>query len=95
MPIDAPSPSGTGQGKIKRIDHLSLRLLKSLYGFKHGITSSATRQETFGNTASLFTGNHRFTCDDKLTSLGQYYIIQDMPVPMTILSLYPEVATYQ
>ena len=101
FPLEAQAPSGTGQGKIKRIDHITVRVMDSI-GFKHGATLGTLVEENFRrNTAVLaqspemFTGDWRVSYQNGYDTRGSVYFVQDRALPLSILALMPEVGQYQ
>ena len=99
LPIEGGSEDGTSQGKIKRIQSLSIRLVDSL-GFKHGTDLSDLIQLSFRESNDpmdvsppLFTGDKTVEIEQGYETLAQYYIVQDQPYPLNILSLMPQFYT--
>ncbi len=92
FPIEAPAQMGTTQGKVKRMNHLSLRLLDS-YGFSHGGSLSRLTYETFNGTA-MFSGDKRVPFENGFDTRGAFYVVQSKSYPLAILSLMPEIAQY-
>ena len=99
LPIEAGSQSGTAQNKIKRIHKIGLRLLESL-GFKYGVEENALSSYSFREISSpmdvsppLFSGDKSFDFPSDYDKDGSYFIVQDQPYPLTILSLMPQMQT--
>lgn len=96
LPLETQGLAGTAQAKVKRIDNISLRLIRSGV-FKHGISLSSLRSEPYSRTATIYeyTGDFRFPCDESFNVRSQYFIYSDSPFPLSILSFYPEVGVHQ
>lgn len=101
FPLEAPAQAGTGQGKVKRIDRVSLRLLDSL-DFQHGPDLSHLSSETFRVSTDsvtavppLFSGDRRVSNANGFDTRGCLYIVQSKAYPLAILSVMPESAQYQ
>lgn len=92
FPIEAPGSSGTSQGKQKRIDHLTLRLLNTK-NFSHGPSLSLLTTET-PTATDLYSGDYRVTFANGYDTRAAYYIVQSNSQPIAILSLMPEVANF-
>lgn len=97
MPIESGSPSGTAQGKIKRPQRVTIRMLNSL-SFKVGPSESKNRQILFktpgGNTTTdLFTGDKQHDLDSDYDLEGSFTILQDQPYALSILALMPQEQT--
>lgn len=100
MPLEGGGETGTSQGKPQRVHKVYVRLLDSL-GFKHGVSDAALRQQSFRSsdgpmdkTPDLFTGIKEFFLDDSYSKESPYFIVQDQPYPLTILSIMPVFETY-
>jgi len=101
LPLEGGGDEGTAQGKIKRIDTLSLRLVNSL-GFKHGNTLDELIQVSFRESNDemnvsppLFTGDQVVEFEGEYELSGQYYIVQEQAYPLTVLALMPEFSVNQ
>lgn len=97
--LEAGSADGTSQGKTKRITRVDVRLYKTL-GLKYGKDESHLDTVTFRTSADdmnappvLFTGDKAFVWNSGYDIEGQMYFRQDQPLPMTILSIAPQVVT--
>lgn len=94
LPEEGGSPTGTSHGKLKKIVRVDCQLLDSL-GMKYGrhiqdIQIPRTFRETqgiMGQSPDLFTGFVELTDDSGFNKDGQFYIVQDQPYPLNILSL--------
>jgi hypothetical protein len=97
LPVEVPTPTGTSQGKTKRISQLLLRMYLSLGG-KYGPTTTAadldiipyrSGSDPMDSSPPLFTGDKVLSFNGPFTTLGQYSIIHDEPVPFTLLAMSP------
>lgn len=84
-------PTGTIQGKIKSIDHITLRLLESLE-CKIGKSASDLEALEFEDGTTAFSGDKRIIFDMGYDEDAYIYIRQDKPLPLTVLSIMPEVS---
>ena len=98
--VDAGSAMGTSQGKIKRINELTVRLLKSV-GLKVGRDANNLDIVPFRSSAAamdapiaLYTGDKEIELNGNYDSDGQLTIRQDQPLPMNILAVYATVSTF-
>lgn len=103
LPLEAGAARGTAQGKIQKIYQLALRVNNSFAGFKVGGSSSYAERVRFRNPSTemgvpeaLYTGiisNINFRDDFKYGS--QVMIINEQPLPIEILSIMPQMETYE
>lgn len=100
FPLEAQGQLGTVQGKQKRIDHLSLRLLDTI-NFSHGPTEANMAESDFrvatdpvNSVPPMFSGDKRIALDAGFSTRGTYFIKQTKALPLSILSVMPEVNTY-
>ena len=98
--VDAGSAQGTSQGKIKRINELTVRLFRSV-GLKVGRDSSNLDIVPFRSSADemdapidLFTGDKEIELNGNYDTDGQVTIRQDQPLPMTVLAVYATLSTF-
>ena len=101
LPTEGGGQAGTAQGKQARISKVGVRVLNSL-SFKIGTSLSTLfikefRQTTDKMDASppLFSGDKFVSLDQGYTTDTSYYIVQDLPYPLTVLSLMPESVVYK
>lgn len=94
FPVETQAQAGTGQGKIKRIDRFSLRLLDSI-GFQQGPSLTELRSETTGSSTTMFSGDVRVSFANGFDTRGSIYVTQSKAYPLAILSVMPELAQYQ
>ena len=93
MRVEAGSPEGTSQGKIKRIHGVTARVYEGVQ-FEIGPDSANLDTVTFDNDA-LYTGD--VDIDDfpgGYETEGRIYIKSDTPVPLTISALMIRMATH-
>lgn len=99
MKIEAGSVTGTAQGKLKKISRCAVRFLNTLGG---KIGSSEDKLETIyfrtsgdemGGPPALFTGDKEVVFPKGFGTEGQVMIVQDQPLPMTVLAVMAEVQT--
>jgi hypothetical protein len=96
--FDAALANGTPQGKKKRIVKMNVRVYESGI-FKYGKDESTTFKASaeavgfiMGGAPDLTTGDIEVQYEGEYDKNGQLMIIQDTPVPTTILAIIPEVA---
>ncbi len=103
--VDPPSAIGTSQGAIKRPSKAYLRLYKSLM-LKMGtppVNGIASPMEivrwdpgaTLGQSPDIFTGDKEVFLPATFTREGYVYIVQDQPLPFTMVSLSLEGMEYE
>lgn len=97
--IEAGAADGTAQGKTKRITRVDVRLHQTL-GLKYGkdannldTISFRTTSDAMNTPPALFSGDKQFIWNSGYDEKGQMYFRQDQPLPMTILSIAPQVVT--
>ena len=101
LPIEAGSARGTAQGKIQKINEVSIKVNRSYKGFKIGGNEDLAERVSFrdpttlmGTPELLFTGimpNIVFRDDYRYGS--QVMIINEDPLPIEILSIICELTT--
>ena len=99
MRLDAGSQNGTSQGKTKRIYEITIRLFESV-GVEVGESLNNMERIPFRTSADpMDQGIPPFTGDKAVEFRGNYdtdgfiFVRQTQPLPLTILSLYPELQT--
>ena len=99
MRLDAGAANGTSQGKTKRIYDISLRLFESV-GVEVGPDLSNMERIPFRSSAdAMDTAIPVFTGDKEIEFRGNYetdgfiFVRQTQPLPLTVLSLYPNLVT--
>jgi len=100
MRIEAGAVDGTAQGKIKRLQHATLRLYRSV-GVKVGESATQTDLIPFRSSSqrmdqaiSLFTGDKQIEFDGGYDTDGFVTVIQDQPLPLTLLGIYVRLQTF-
>jgi hypothetical protein len=99
MRRDEGAADGTAQGKTKRAHELWVRLRNSLGGKvgpdRDHLEPIRTRTAADGMTASPppFTGDVRVPYPGDYETDGRIYVVQDLPLPMTVVALMPRMAT--
>ena len=101
MRVDAGATLGTSQGKTKRIYDVTVRLFRTV-GLKIGQSPSVIDLVPFRSSADemdealdLFTGDKTIEFTSGYDSDGYIYAISDQPLPMTILSVFPRLQTFE
>jgi hypothetical protein len=99
MRLDAGSQNGTSQAKTKRIYDITVRMYETI-GIEVGSNLSDMERIPFRNSVDLMDeGIPPFTGDKQVEFRGNYetdgfiFVRQNQPLPFTILSLYPRLAT--
>jgi hypothetical protein len=99
MRLDAGSQNGTSQGKTKRIYEITIRLFESI-GVEVGESLDNMERIPFRTSFDpMDEGIPPFTGDKAVEFRGNYdtdgfiFVRQTQPLPLTILSLYPELQT--
>jgi hypothetical protein len=99
LPIEVPTPTGTSQGKTKRISQLLIRVYMSLGG-QYGPDASTLDRILYrsGSTPMdssppLHTGDKILSFNGKYDTLAQYSIVHDEPLPFTLLAISPRLET--
>lgn len=92
FPLEVQGQGGTSQGKTKRIDTLVLRVINSR-SFAHGLGESNVRDETLAGT-DFWSGDVRVPFDNGFDTRASYYILQDKPLPLTVVAIMPQVGVY-
>ena len=99
MRLDAGSQNGTSQGKTKRIYEITIRLFESV-GVEVGESLTNMERIPFRTSSDpMDQGIPPFTGDKAVEFRGNYdtdgfiFVRQTQPLPLTILSLYPELQT--
>jgi hypothetical protein len=100
MRIEAGATDGTAQGKIKRINEVTFRVLQSLGG-EAGPDFSNMAPITYRTTAvpmgqapAIGDDDCRVLWDKGYETKGRIAIRQSAPFPMTVVAVLPQVTTY-
>ena len=98
--IDAGAADGTAQGKTKRINKVVIRFYNTL-GAKAGPDANTLDQIEFRTGSSLMDSAPPLFTGDKLIEWpggydfdGYAMVRQDQPLPMTVVSIMPQVTTF-
>jgi len=99
MRIDAGAQNGTSQAKTKRIYNITVRLYESV-GVEVGSDLNNMETIPFRSSANpmdqaipVFTGDKEVEFRGNYETDGFIYVRQTQPLPLTVLSLYPELIT--
>ena len=100
MRVEAGSADGTAQGKVKRLHHATVRLHRSV-GVKIGESTAVNDLIPFRSSAAamdqpiaLFTGDKQIEFDSGFDTDGFVTVIQDQPLPLTLLGIYIRLQTF-
>ena len=100
MRVEAGSVDGTAQGKVKRLHHATVRLYRSV-GVKVGESATKNDLIPFRSSAdrmdspiALFTGDKQIEFDSGFDTDGYITVIQDQPLPLTLLGIYIRLQTF-
>lgn len=98
--VDAGSAMGTSQGKIKRINEITVRMDRTV-GLKVGRDTSNLDIVPFRSSAdsmdapiALFSGDKEIEFNSTFDTDGKITIRQDQPLPMTVLSVFATLSTF-
>lgn len=96
LPMKLEIPGSMTQTRTKKIEAVTIRFYKTL-ACKVGNSWTSWDNVVFRDMDSpldsatpLFTGDKRILFSGGYSTIGNIYIQQDLPVPVTILCLYPE-----
>ena len=99
MRIDAGAQNGTSQAKTKRIYNITVRLYESV-GVEVGPDLNNMETIPFRSSATLmdkaipvYTGDKEIEFRGNYESDGFIFVRQTQPLPLTVLSLYPDLTT--
>lgn len=94
--LEAGSQIGTAQGAIKRIHKLTMRFFKTLSA-KFGPSMDQLETITFrqgetpmNESPELFTGDKTMDFDGDYDREGYVYLVQDKPLPFSVISIIAE-----
>ena len=95
--LEVQDPQGNAQGHLKKIDHVTLRLMDTV-GCQAGPDESNLRNVLFDaplmdNPPTLFTGDKRLPVSGGWDRNRSIFIRQSQPLPLTVLSIISEVRT--
>ena len=94
--LDVPGEQPTVQGKRKKINAVTLRVVdtRGLQVGPLGQTLYEMKERgliPMGQPIALYTGDERINIDPNYNRAGQIAIVQDNPLPATVLAFMPEV----
>jgi hypothetical protein len=99
MRIEAGGEAGTAQGKTKRIQDITIRFLATL-GAKAGPDENTLDEIQFRRGSDpmdapppVFTGDKEIEWPNGYDTDGYVTIVQEQPLPMTIVAIMPELHT--
>lgn len=97
--INFGAEDGASQSRMKSISDITVRF-KDTLGGKRGISLDKLSQIEYRSAPSavgvapkLFNGDKRMDVLTDWTTDGYIYIVQDQPLPMTVVAIYPRVHT--
>jgi hypothetical protein len=97
LEINVEGIAGTNQGKRRMTHALTVRVRNSL-GFKYGISLDELDLEEFSETTRTMNIGPDLVSDDRRVEFrsgwdrkSELYIVQDLPYPLTVVSLMPEI----
>jgi len=100
MPLEAGQAEGTAQGKTKIISKVIVRMLRSLLGWlgrddvnREPVNQDRDPDAPMDHPMPLLSGDNVVDFPGDYDTTGDMMIVQDQPLPMTVLSLYPRVVT--
>ena len=102
--VDSQGQIGTTQGAIKRISKAYLRLYKTLMlkcGYPPGTTVSQiatvpwTPPQSMAQSPDIFTGDKQVFIPGQYDRDGYLYIVQDQPLPFTLVCIISEGQEYE
>jgi hypothetical protein len=98
--VDAGSQMGTSQGKMKRINEVTVRLQKTV-GLKVGRDANNLDVVPFRSSADLmdvaipmFSGDKEIELNSNYDTDGQLTIRQDQPLPMVVQAVFATLSTF-
>ena len=88
MPFTQGAADGSGQGRLKSVDHLTFNIYKSI-SLKFGKDSSTLKEVFFSSssTPTLFTGLKQLEYQGAVDETQQITVVSDKPTPLSILSI--------
>ena len=100
MRLEAGATDGTAQGKIKRIDEVTIRLYRTVNALV-GATSAQVDRIPFRSAADemdaaipLFTGDKSIELPAGFDQDGYVLVQQDLPLPMTLIAIFARAQTF-
>lgn len=100
MRLNAGAADGTAQGKTKRINKAVFRLFNTV-GCKYGPDLNSLKEVPFRDAGMamdepipLFSGDKLVKWNGGYDTDGYISVVQDDPLPMTLIAIFPQVTTY-
>ena len=97
MRVESPGNESTSQAKTKRINEVTLRLHETV-GVEVGASLTDMERIPFRSSAAsmdtavpLFTGDKQVEFRDDFNTDGHVYVRQTQPLPLTLISIYPQI----
>ncbi|MCH9050626.1 MAG: hypothetical protein IIA72_06040 [Proteobacteria bacterium] len=99
MRFDAGAVDGTSQGKKSRIHEVTVRLWNTLgakLGFDDDVDTIVFRgaSDPMDSAPPLFTGDKKIKFNKGYSTSPRVTVIQDQPLPLTVLSIMPRMVTF-
>lgn len=94
LPPEGGSIFGTSQGKNKRMERITARLLNAV-NFLHGDSLSSLQVESLGLPSIYFAGDIDVTTNQGYNLADGYWLVVDDPYPIVILAVMPMLHTNQ
>jgi hypothetical protein len=91
MKLNAGSALGTGRSKKQRVSKIEVTLFESLGG-QAGPSQNELLDLNYDGATDLFTGEIEFQMDSNWGNEATISIVQDDPLPMTVLSIVPHLS---
>jgi hypothetical protein len=95
MRIEGGAQFGTAQGQTKRVDKLVVRFHETI-GCKWGPVDDDDHLENvpFGDSPELYSGDMEALFQGDYETDGNIILVQDQPLPMTVLCIIARMQTY-
>ncbi len=94
FPLEGQGRRGTTQGKLKAMDHVTVRVRNGI-GFKHGLSDAVLTQEAIPSPQTHQNEDIRVPLPNNYSTRATYIIAQSKAYPLTILACFPESALHQ
>lgn len=101
MELNIDLADGTAQGRTKRISSSTIRFYKTIAakaGYDENSLDSIPFRETddlMNEPLPFFTGDKEISFPKGYDKSAKVMVVQDQPLPMTVLSIMPRVAVYE
>ena len=100
MRLEAGATDGTAQGKVKRIDEVTVRLYRTVNALVGGDTSTLDRisfrsgADPMDAAIPLFTGDKQIELPSGFDQDGYVVVQQDLALPMTLIAVIARAQTF-